>query len=467
MRVVGNPAGIDQDTNEKQDADQHLISECGHVEQIVPLTRPSSSLAAPLPAERVTGPVTGLRAAGTASRSTAQLENMGAETSDTESSIGAAHRHHPASSQTLRRTNRLPDWIYHRLRRLPKVIHHLHVKGSTPLILLIHDCLRKTQDIRQVPDGRQLQNDLSIHGHKSQKSAASGELMAQSDLATYQSQYAALTNIAKTPSGALLTYYQLMLEQAAHGVQYAEFRTGLPSDCDPQAFLLNCLRGCEEAQRHLAIEQKSLDFGILLLINRGAPTMSNPESGLPDNVHRGLVAATDAIELRKQGYPVVGVDLAGNELDHAVTDFAPVFERIHAYNADPNTPPDRRLGVTIHAGETKTSRDQQNHVLTGYESVAAAVAVGWSPNTPLRIGHGARIIEHPAVAEAFAAYQADPRCAQRPEFIGKLFQAAPLLKTLRDRQVCLETCPTSNVQTSAVPSYAAHPALFLKHWAYP
>lgn len=391
-----------------------------------------------------------------------QRQRHETEGSDSDSSASESPAPQPGALKTSRQSGKLPDWIYHHLRSLPKIIHHLHVKGSTPLILLIHDSLRKTQDIRKVPDGRQLQNDLSIHGHKSQKSAVSGELMAQSDLATYQVQYAALTNIAKTPSGALLTYYQLMLEQAAHGVEYAEFRTGLPASYNPETFLMNCLRGCEEAQRHLAIEQKRLDYGILVLINRGAPKQINAQSGLPENIHRGLAAAEQAIALRRQGYPVVGIDLAGNELDNAVTDFAPVFQRIHDYNADVSTPQNRRLGITIHAGETETSRDQQGQVLSGYDSVAASVELGWSPNTPLRIGHGVRIIEHPAVAQAFAAYHAKPQCVEDPTFLSDLFTKAPLLKTLLDRQICLETCPTSNVQTSAVASYEAHPALFFE-----
>ncbi|MEJ2680091.1 MAG: hypothetical protein P8144_01055 [Gammaproteobacteria bacterium] len=355
---------------------------------------------------------------------------------------------------------KLPDWIYHRLRNLPKVIHHLHVKGSTPLILLIHDRLTKNQNIRHIPTSHQLANELSIRNHQTSKSAESGELMAQPDLATYREQYAALSNISKTPKGALLTYYQLMLEQAAHGVTYVEFRTGLPQDCDPEEFILNSVRGCQEAQRHLVIENKSIDFGILLLINRGNKTHANTQSGLPENVHRGLSIAQTAIALRQAGHPIVGIDLAGNEKDHAVTDFAPVFKRIHAYNANPNTSPDKRLGITIHAGETKSSRDQAQRVLSGYESVAAAVDLGWSRHTPLRIGHGAQIIGHPAIAIAFSKYRKNTNIVNDPIFRQNLFRAAPLLRTLHERQICLETCPTSNVQTNAVNNYEQHPVRF-------
>lgn len=359
-----------------------------------------------------------------------------------------------------RRGHRLPDEIYHQIRCTDKVIQHLHTKGSTPLIALILDRLHQTGNIRKVPSGRQLSYELSIHGKQTEKSEATGELMPRSDLASYREQYAALTNIAKTPEGAVHTYYQLMLEQAAHGVQYVEFRTGLPTETDPETFALCCAFGCTEAQAVLAQQEKAIDFGIILLINRGGDNSKDPESLIRSNVQRGIDLAETAIKLRQQGLPIVGIDLAGDERKHTVSNYAPVFQIIHDYNNDPNTPPNRRLGITIHSGETDISQEYDGQVLSGYESVEKSVALGWSENTPLRIGHGVRIVEHPAVAEAFERYKQNPSCVQDPVFRETLFQEAPLLRTLFERQICLETCPKSNVQTGAVPGYSAHPAFF-------
>lgn len=355
-------------------------------------------------------------------------------------------------------SGRLPDEIYHKIRRTNKVIQHLHTKGSTALIALILDRLRATGDIRNVPLGRQLSHQLSIHGRSTKKSETTGELMPVNDLASYREQYANLSNVAKTPEGALLTYFELMNEQAAHGVKYVEFRTGLPNKGDPEAFILCCERGCAEAQAALALQEKEINYGIIILINRGGDSTLDPESLTRHNVQLGIDQAEAAIKLRRAGLPIVGIDLAGDERKHSVNNFKPVFDRIHDYNE--TAPPHLRLGITIHSGETDISTEYDGTTLSGYDSVERSVALGWHSNTPLRIGHGVRIVEHPEVAAAFKHYQQNPNCVKDPNFRMNLFNKAPLLKTLFNQQICLETCPKSNFQTGAVSSYATHPAFF-------
>lgn len=101
---------------------------------------------------------------------------------------------------------------------------------------------------------------------------------------------------------------------------------------------------------------------------------------------------------------VVGVDLSGDEAAHPARQFREVFEQIRA---------DGRLGITVHAGEA-----------SGPESVRDAIEL----LSAHRIGHGVRVVRDPAVVDL-----------------------------VRSRGVILETCPTSNVMTGAVPSLAAHP----------
>lgn len=101
---------------------------------------------------------------------------------------------------------------------------------------------------------------------------------------------------------------------------------------------------------------------------------------------------------------VVGVDLAGDEASSPARNLERVFTPLRA---------DGRLGITVHAGEG-----------LGAQSVADAIQYLGAQ----RIGHGVRAVEDPVV-----------------------------LELIRRENVTLETCPTSNVITGAVTSYAAHP----------
>lgn len=108
-----------------------------------------------------------------------------------------------------------------------------------------------------------------------------------------------------------------------------------------------------------------------------------------------------AIRCRDLG--VVALDLAGDERNFPGGLFVLHFERAR----------DAGLRLVAHAGEA-----------AGAESVEQAI-LGLGVE---RIGHGVRAIDDPAVLELIA-----------------------------DRGIALESCPTSNLQTSTVRSYAEHP----------
>ena len=106
------------------------------------------------------------------------------------------------------------------------------------------------------------------------------------------------------------------------------------------------------------------------------------------------------------GQGVVAADLAGAESIFPNELYAPAFELARSLS----------VPFTIHAGEA-----------AGPGSIRSALQMG-----AVRIGHGIRAMEDPA-----------------------------LLDELRERQIPLEVCPTSNVQTRAVASYEDHPVLKL------
>lgn len=99
---------------------------------------------------------------------------------------------------------------------------------------------------------------------------------------------------------------------------------------------------------------------------------------------------------------VVGIDLAGQEAAYSCRPFQHIFERAKSEG----------LGVTVHAGEW-----------AGANSVYDAVDIG-----AMRIGHGTRAIEDPT-----------------------------LIDMLIKREIVLETCPTSNIDSGVITHLEHHP----------
>lgn len=105
----------------------------------------------------------------------------------------------------------------------------------------------------------------------------------------------------------------------------------------------------------------------------------------------------------RRGKGLVGLDLAGNEVDFPIDPFVPIF-RAAAQSG---------LGISVHAGEWSDG----GSVYDAMESLGA-----------MRIAHGVRAVE-------------DPRA----------------LDLARERRIAFEVCLTSNVASGAVRSYAEHP----------
>ena len=121
--------------------------------------------------------------------------------------------------------------------------------------------------------------------------------------------------------------------------------------------------------------------------------------------HEGVDNARQIVEvaMARRDRGIGGVDLAGDEVNFDAEPFVPVFHRARAAG----------LGITIHAGEAG-----------GAENVRQAVEdIGAT-----RIGHGVRSIENSNV-----------------------------VRLLRDKNVTLEVCPTSNLQTGVMHNFSHHP----------
>jgi len=123
--------------------------------------------------------------------------------------------------------------------------------------------------------------------------------------------------------------------------------------------------------------------------------------GRNEELNTAWELAEVALAHRNQG--IVGLDLAGDERRHPARPFTEVFR--HARSEG--------LHVTIHAGEAG-----------GPENVAEAVQELGAE----RVGHGVRSVEDTRV-----------------------------VKLLREKNVTLEVCPTSNIQTGLVERFWHHP----------
>ena len=128
------------------------------------------------------------------------------------------------------------------------------------------------------------------------------------------------------------------------------------------------------------------------------------------------------VELAKRymGKGVVGVDLAGPEDGFLPSLHAQAFQRAAQYG----------IPITIHAGE-----------VCGMDSIASAIQDGFAQ----RLGHGIRVVEG----------------------MGHEGQLSNLLWEILERNIVLEVCPSSNVQTGAVSALEEHPWRILDRLGFP
>lgn len=130
---------------------------------------------------------------------------------------------------------------------------------------------------------------------------------------------------------------------------------------------------------------------------------------------RGDEVADLVVAFRDDG--VVGMDIAGPEDGFPASLFSGPFARLR----------EAMCHYTIHAGEA-----------AGVDSIADALATC----APERIGHGVRVIEDIRV-------------------VGDEAEMGVVAQYVRDRQIPLEVCPTSNLQTGIAGSIAEHPVTLL------
>lgn len=205
---------------------------------------------------------------------------------------------------------------------------------------------------------------------------------------------------------------EYVLDLVADGVVYAEVRNAPELNTQKGMTMLEVL---EATDRGLARGMQAAGAdGYKIVVNQLV-------CGMRHDV-RVLEAAEAALEARDSGLHVVGFDIAGPEAGFPPGAHVEAFQLIK----------DGCLRTTIHAGEAD-----------GVPSIAEAMHRCGAE----RLGHGVRISED--ITDD-----------------GDSVELGRVADMVLDRGITLECCPTSNVQTGAVPSIEEHPIDFLLDLGY-
>ena len=220
---------------------------------------------------------------------------------------------------------------------------------------------------------------------------------ASGSLALYLRGFAHTIGVMQTQEAIERVAYECGEDLARDGVVYAESR---------YAPIFSTARGLSLQQ---VIDAVGRGFARAEALHR--ITLRQIVCAMRDRTD-SLEMARLAVANRERG--VVGFDIAGEEAGHPAKEHLEAFNLCHREN----------FSVTIHAGEG-----------FGPQSIWQAIQVCGAH----RIGHGVRLIEDMTIEKAGGC------------------KLGALATYVRDKRIPLELCPSSNVDTGAASSLAAHP----------
>lgn len=232
-----------------------------------------------------------------------------------------------------------------------------------------------------------------------------GWFRAQSDsgsLVEYLKTFDVTTAVMQTREGLTRVAREAVQDLGADGVIYGEIRWA------PEQHLS---RGLTLDQAVEAV-QEGIDEGIEDVRNAGRPIGIGQLISAMRHVRRSQEIAELAVRHRDRG--VAGFDIAGPEAGFPPSDHRRAFDYLAG----------NFLPVTIHAGEAD-----------GLPSIASALVDGHA----LRLGHGVRLAEDIQI--------------ERSDEENTYVSLGSLSQWVKDREIALETSPSSNLQTGAVAAW--------------
>lgn len=268
---------------------------------------------------------------------------------------------------------------YSDLKAFPKIDLHRHLEGSLRLETLAE--IARTHQI-DLPGGDS--EALRPYVQITNEPPSSRSFLAK---------FKVLRRFYQNPETIYRLAYEAVADAAADNIRYLELRFS------PQA--LARVRGYSygevtdwviEATRKAA-EDYDIQVGLIVTLVRHDPLNSARK------------VAEAAFERHNRG--VVGLDLAGDEVNYPMAPFQDLFIEARALG----------MGITVHAGEW-----------SGADRVEEAIRELGAT----RLGHGVRAVEN-----------------------------SRTIKLVRERSVTLEVCLTSNTQTGVVRNISHHPLIDL------
>lgn len=285
-----------------------------------------------------------------------------------------------------------------RIRRAPKVLLHDHLDGGLRPATVLD--LAREAGYPDLP-----YDNATDLGDWFRRAADSGSLEL------YLRTFAHVVAVTQTREALARIAEECAEDLAEDGIVYAEVRFA-PEQHTERGLTVTevveaVLDGFRTGIANARAEGRSIRIGVLLCAMRQHA--------------RATEIAELVVRYREQG--VVGFDIAGPEAGFPPSRNLDAFEYLRKQNAH----------FTIHAGEA-----------FGLPSIWEAIQYCGAE----RLGHGVRIIDDITLG----GDSLDGRTEERVN------PALGLLAGyVRDRRIPLEMCPSSNVQTGAVPSIAEHP----------
>ncbi|MDX1686340.1 MAG: adenosine deaminase [Candidatus Promineifilaceae bacterium] len=265
------------------------------------------------------------------------------------------------------------------LKTLPKIDLHRHLEGSLRLETLVEIARKYDLDVPAEPD--------VLRPHVQM-------LDDDPTPSNFLSKFAVLRRFYCAPEVIGRLAYEAVVDAARDNVCYLELRFSPQALASQVDFPLDEVMEWVIAGTRQASEEAAIDVGLVVSLVRHEPVAIGRQVA---------EIAFDHFTSHNGASRIVGLDLAGDELNHPAEDFGDLFQEARRIG----------MGITVHAGEWSGPET----VRTAVEKLGAA-----------RIGHGVRAVE-----------------------------SEDVLQIVRERGVTLEVCLISNLQSGVVYDLRDHP----------